>query len=858
MANYSLCITVSRGIGSPAFLIKSQGDVPTTPITINSIFADGYSVNFPSCSSSISTAQNSSGTSFTPSTIIYSLPSTTSTGLWKFANYVTISNLTINGTSIPTSGTVLVNGSDTLTIYFSSCQNINTFPCPALPEPSQTPTTTNTQTPTITKTPSSTPIICGIGITTGSYFYVDCCGIERSGYSVGETVYLNYGYQFTTGINKTNVSYATSCPTPSQTQTPTITPSVTQTSTVTPTPSKTNSATPTITPTPSNTPVYKLKNDCDTFTLFDLGISCNVIKQPSSGNADGILSLNITGGTSPYQILWNGILGQQTMTNFAAGLYNATVIDYYGDYTANTVCSLFAPSSTPTQTPTNTPSQTSIPSYPSICLIAIGTQSYGPIQFTYSGILNGKPYWSSGSTYNIVWKTNRWEVVGSDLTTPYPFNGGGIFVSTTTSIPPLAGWVVNGGTQQYNISVTQGNCPSTLPLITTVTKTDATCNRGSNCNGVITILAQNGTKPYQYSIDNGNTWVLGNIFQGLCPNTYTVITRDSANSQVSNVVTINSEESAKTYQVSIALLPESNQTFNEDNYVQSLRFAKVSVTPALPVGVSLDVIINLTSLETVNGPGFGTITSTNVVTKNNVALSPYTSSVGTVTQTRPNCSPETQELTTVSTSYQFNMTGSDSIIISSNAILSILDGAIASQTNCVTQLLNTVNASIKQATINGCNCCSSSPDGNNILVNNTNVSYVEDEGSDSTCTKITVSLSQGAGGCNTFTYATFNLSPSPYNDDVITVDFMDVTLYSEFNCAGVQSNFNIPMSLVIPRGTGVKQQCYPILWGSTQAYKINNIVIGGTTYTNGQTFNIGGNCYTLSFRGCGTGAIITP
>lgn len=852
MANYSLCITVSRGIGSPAFLIKSQGDVPTTPITINSIFADGYSVNFPSCSPSISTAQNSSATSFTPSTIIYSLPSTSSTGLWKFANYVTISNLSINGIPISSSGDILINGSDTLTIYFSSCQNINTFPCPALPDPSPSPTATITPTPTLTKTPSPTPINCGEGITTGSYFYIDCCGIQRSGYSVGETVYLNYGYQFTTGINKTNVSFSTSCPTPTPTGTPNSTPTSTQTSSITPTPSKTNPSTPTPTPTPSNTPVFKLKNDCETFTLFDLGVSCNVIQQPSQGQSNGILSLNITGGTSPYQIYWNGILGQQTMTNFAAGLYSVKVIDYYGDYTANTICSLIGPSPNPTQTPTITPSRTPIPIYPSICMIAIGTQSYGPIQFTYSGVLNGKPYWSSGSTYNIVWKTNRWEVVGSDLTTPYPFNGGGIFVSTTTSIPPLAGWVVNGGTQQYNISVTQGNCPVGLPLNTTISKTDASCNTISKCDGVITIFAQNGTSPYEYSINNGNTWVQGNIFQGLCPNTYTVITRDSANSQVSNVVTINSAQSFQTYQVSLQLLPENNQTFIEDNFIQTLRVAKVQTTPTLPVGVSINVILNLVSLETLNGPGYGTIQSDNFVIKNGVYLLPFQSSLNNSTTTRPNCNPETQNLTTVNTSYQFTMTGSDVIEITSNSILTILDGQIASQTNCVTQLINNVSGSIQQASINGCSCCSSSPDGNSVIINNPEVSYVESEESDTTCTKITVSLSEGAGDCNTFTYATFNLSPSPYNDDVITVDSMDITLNSEFNCSGTQSNFNIPMSLVIPRGTAIKQQCYPIIWGSTQSYKINSIVIGGTTYNNGQTFIIGGNCYTLSFNGCKT------
>lgn len=856
MANYDLCITVTNGGGfSPTFLFKSQGGTPTTPITINSIFANGYNIGFPSCTTSVGTIQNTSGVSFTPSTLIYSLPPTTTTGSWTFANYVTISSLVINGTSITTNPYVLVNGSDTLTIYFSSCQNQNVFPCPPLVSNTPTQTPTQTPTPTITKTPSTTPIICGEGTTTGSYFYVDCCGIERSGYSIGETVYLNYSYLYTTGVNKTNVPAVTTCVTRTPTPTPTNTPTNTKTPTVTPTPSTTNFSTPSPTKTPSQTPVYRLKNDCDVFTLFDLGVSCNVIQQPSQGQTNGILSLNITGGTSPYQIYWNGILGQQTMTNFGAGLYNVKVIDFYGDYTANTVCSLLEPTRTPTQTPSPTITPTPSPTYPNICLIAIGTQSYGPIQFTFAGILNGKPYWSSGSTYNVVWKTNRWEVVGSDLSTPYPFNGGGIFTSSTTTIPPLAGWVVNGGTQQYNITMTQGTCPTGLPLRTTITKTDATCSRRTNCDGSITVFAQSGTQPYQYSINNGVSWVLGNIFENLCPNTYTIITKDAANAQISNVVTINGSLSQQTYLVQVVLIPELSQTFTNDNYLQTIRYAKIQTVPTLPPGVTLNVVVNLTSLETVNGPGFGTITSTNGVTKNSVSLTPISSSGNATAGTRPNCDPEVQTIYTTNSAYQFTMGGTDVIQIVSDSRLSILDGQIAPQTNCVTQLLNNVSASIRQANINGCECCSSLPDGSIVVINNNEVSYADDN-SNATCTTITVSINRGYLECEGNTNVSINLSPSPYNLDSLTFQNINATLYPQVNCTGGSSIFNENIGTTIPIGTAVTQKCFLYPWGETQSYKINSIGINGITYTNGQSFTLDGRCYVVVFRGCGTGAPI--
>ena len=40
-------------------------------------------------------------------------------------------------------------------------------------------------TPTITPTPSTTPLICGSGVTTGNFYYTDCCGNFVQGNQVG-------------------------------------------------------------------------------------------------------------------------------------------------------------------------------------------------------------------------------------------------------------------------------------------------------------------------------------------------------------------------------------------------------------------------------------------------------------------------------------------------------------------------------------------------------------------------------------------------------------------------------------------------------------------------------------------------
>ena len=89
----------------------------------------------------------------------------------------------------------------------------------------------------------------------------------------------------------------TPTPTRTQTPTPTLTPTVTNTST----PSSTPNSTPTQTPTTSLNQDYSLKNDCDVLTLFDMGVQCNPIQIPSNQYSnDGVLSLKVTGGTSPY------------------------------------------------------------------------------------------------------------------------------------------------------------------------------------------------------------------------------------------------------------------------------------------------------------------------------------------------------------------------------------------------------------------------------------------------------------------------------------------------------------------------------------------------------------------------------
>lgn len=116
-------------------------------------------------------------------------------------------------------------------------------------------------------------------------------------------------------------------------------------------------------------------NECDVVTIFPMGIKCVILNPTSPTSSDGEMSVSITGGTPPYTIIWSNGNTSPAIQNLTIGKYTATVIDYYGDYTATTTCELtseydcsfsgvvenFIPDQTPTPTPTNTTTPTPTP-----------------------------------------------------------------------------------------------------------------------------------------------------------------------------------------------------------------------------------------------------------------------------------------------------------------------------------------------------------------------------------------------------------------------------------------------------------------------------------------------------------------
>jgi len=601
----------------------------------------------------------------------------------------------------------------------------------ATPTITSSPTQTPSQTRTPNATPSSTPILCGQAFTSvnpgSSYFYTDCCGNFQQGNQSGLSITMDYTKP-SNGVVKLNITASVSCPTPTPTQTPTLTPTNTTTPTFTPTNSPSPTPTLSSSPTPSNNAVVKLKNNCDVFTLFDMGVTCNPITFPSSQTSlDGVLSLLITGGTTPYSIYWGGGQRTQTLVGIPQGNYQVTVVDYYGDYTASTVCSLFPPTQTMTPSPTVTPTVTPSGVCPPLCLIAISTSlAYGPLQFNCNGMRNGRTTWrTNDGQYNIVWNSSlsRWEVTGPNPTIPFNPSGGGIFISNSSSSIPLTGWVIAGGLNTYSVTMTQGTCPSVIPVQVSLSVNNNSCNNVINCDGDIIVNAQYGNPPYLYSINGGSTYQSTNTFQDLCTGTYNITVLDSAGNTDIESATVGFDQQPVTYQLSLSANTAATQDITLSNYNSRTTFYQIVSTPSLPQGVTIPFNLTISSIKTFNGPGTGTITDTFLMFENGVLKTPSTTQTIVQTGGRPNCSPETFTAVTEADTYQLQIGNNYPVFIENTSVLTITQGQSGAQSNCLTNLTQQITAQFTQQSINGCRCCEVIADSASNIINSNSVTF---------------------------------------------------------------------------------------------------------------------------------------
>jgi hypothetical protein len=197
-------------------------------------------------------------------------------------------------------------------------------------------------------------------------------------------------------------------------------------------------------------------------------ITCN-------GADNGIITLNASGGTGVLSYsIDNGVTSQpgSTFQNLPPGIYNIIVTDVNG-CNATSQVSLIEP----------------------VLLTAVASHTTATC-----GNNNGSISISAqGGTGLLLYSING----GTSTQQSNNFNNlaSGLYTIVVTD--------VNGCS--FNLNNNVPNAPG--PLLNTVISTDITCN-GSN-DGTISILANGGTLPLEYSIDNGVTNTLSFLFNSL-------------------------------------------------------------------------------------------------------------------------------------------------------------------------------------------------------------------------------------------------------------------------------------------------------------------------------------------------------
>lgn len=343
---------------------------------------------------------------------------------------------------------------------------------------------------------------------------------------------------------------------------------------------------------PINTSIEP-KNECSVITIFPLGIKCFTIDPFNYNSFDGSITLGITGGTPPYEVVWeNGSLSQ-SLTNLGVGEYSSMVTDYYGDFTAYTTCVLSAEVPITTTTSTIKP----IPNYEDICITIVQNNMHGIFTdnyyFIYNGYIGDYPTWTD--------TTNSLDIIWSEINTEWELSGWTIsqIINSNSAIPPISGWISLGVGLYNQITVTAilGLCQPLNNLNLQVRVNNVECG----CDGSLMLTPFGGSPPYQYSIDGGASYNSTTIYNNLCSGIYSIYVIDSLFTTHSQTATIGSSSTTSV------------------NYVLTMTYGintfSVSISPSLPIGTTITFDVTHEKYFNVS-PSITSASYNNVVTLN--------------------------------------------------------------------------------------------------------------------------------------------------------------------------------------------------------------------------------------------------
>lgn len=202
-----------------------------------------------------------------------------------------------------------------------------------------------------------------------------------------------------------------------------------------------------------------------------------------SGICDGSVIATVTGGTPPYNYMWDMGITSPVVTGLCAGIYICYITDANG-------CGPLTLTAVVNGASAITPSVSTTPASCGVCDgTATATVTGGTAPYTYQ--------------------------VGSG-----PIQTSGNFTGLCAGVQNLMVTDANGCTGDATVTVNS----SGGVVATAVTTTAPGCGM---CNGVAEVMASGGTGTYTYSI-NGSTYVSTSTFTGLCAGVYVFYAQDAS------------------------------------------------------------------------------------------------------------------------------------------------------------------------------------------------------------------------------------------------------------------------------------------------------------------------------------------
>ena len=437
-------------------------------------------------------------------------------------------------------------------------------------------------------------------------------------------------------------------------------------------------------------------SECDVVTKFPMGIEC------SPNITASTITINVTGGTPPYKIVWaNGFQGP-VLSNAVPGLsYSVTVTDYSWpgggpDYTATTVCTLAPPTPTPSVTPTVTPSSAA-PNTTFLCLQVTTGGKTTTYNFTPSSTkINGKFTWTYGA-YQLSWQltpTPSWQVT-------MPISGISVlFLNQNPSSPPLGTFQLIGAAG--TAVMTNGVCGNLTMTLGSPNIQAPVCQNQPN-TGSIYINTLNAQAPVLYSINGGITTQSNPFFNNLSSGNYNIWVQDGDLTTLTQVATIPVAGQPTNYSLDM-----NSNIINQGSNSKILNFTVIvrdengNQVTSLPTGTQISFVINQTNIFNITTPGGGSVVKVINIKKNGVTQSlTFNDNITTSTTSAvPQCGSGLIYTTATTRTFQpITITGTD-----------VVTGSVQIQLNktiapiiCVFTSQDSFSLSNPQIT--GCSCC---------------------------------------------------------------------------------------------------------------------------------------------------------